>query len=359
MYNLNEIKSLPIVDVANHYGIHLKKKGDKLWGKLRDSERTSSLCINEKGNFWYDFGMSEGGSNIDLVMKLFNVDNTEAINRLASDFGIENAKVLGWTPLTNSQYKEIGIRAERATMNFKFDFEKHTPEQLDRWSKKYAIPIKDLAKKYPDMYIKMLNKISLKQIKELKEEYNYFKSNCKKYLFEPIVKGANELNMKELALKINNQVDLYERALLKKDPNIKELKEDFNKDIEVINNKINEVNKTIEVYKKNNFKEIEHFTVEQVISLSNLNKSMCKDNKILSFTKIKQLHKELTNKLQLCKDGKINLTKEHIVKLTKLFGQFTRVDMAIKEAKIIENNKNQNNNVKVKVLGKEKDILQI
>lgn len=213
-YDLNEIKAVPCRDIAEKYGIQLKKVGNRLWGKLRP-ERTASFAIRAGSNRWDDFGLGESGSNIDLVMKLENVDKTEAINIIAEDFGIAPERFEGtkWRPLSDSKYKELGIEyPERATLNFGYDLGKHTPEQLERWNLKYGMPIKILAERYPDVYNKLIEKFAIEKITALRDVYyNSLQS------YNQLLDEKNEFfiksNLKDLKESINNKVDLLQRAV--------------------------------------------------------------------------------------------------------------------------------------------------
>ncbi len=51
-------------------------------------EDTPSLKIYQGGKGWFCFGCHEGGTVIDFVMRLFNLDFREACRRLAYDFGL-------------------------------------------------------------------------------------------------------------------------------------------------------------------------------------------------------------------------------------------------------------------------------
>ncbi len=170
MYNIKEIKAIPIEDVARHYGIKLEKKHNRLWGKLRN-EKDASFSINLEKNLWYDFGLGKGGSVIDFVAEIERITAKEAINKLAEMYNIENSVKKGWQPLTDSQYRELGVQPERATMNFNFDLNVHTPEQLQRWSEKYGMHVKDLAEKMPDVYNKLIFKVAMENIETLKNSY--------------------------------------------------------------------------------------------------------------------------------------------------------------------------------------------
>lgn len=233
-YDLNEIKAVPCRDIAERYGIQLKKIGNRLWGKLRSEERTASFAIRLGSNRWDDFGLGESGSNIDLVMKLEGVDKTEAINRIAEDFGIDPEKIEcnKWRPLSDSQYKELGIKfPQRATMNFGYDLSKHTEEQLKRWNDKYGVPLKTLAEKYPDVYNKLIEKFALEQIKNLKKEYFNDLIHYSDPTYNEISLIAEKYILEELEKNINTKVDLLQRAVTTINRNYDYLKVNLKADI--------------------------------------------------------------------------------------------------------------------------------
>lgn len=239
-YDLNEIKAVPCRDIAERYGIQLKKVGNRLWGKLRQDERTASFAIKISTNRWDDFGLGESGSNIDLVMKLEGVDKTEAINHIAEDFGIDPEKIERnkWRTLSDKQYGELGIAyPQRATLNFGYDLTKHTEEQLKRWNDKYAVPLKILAKKYPDVYNKLVEKFALEQIKEVKDKY----FETLRHYFNPTY---NEIDLKitkdalqELEKSINSKIDLLQKAVTTIKKNYDYLKVNLDADLHNYTNK--------------------------------------------------------------------------------------------------------------------------
>ncbi|MCT4584049.1 MAG: CHC2 zinc finger domain-containing protein [Peptostreptococcaceae bacterium] len=309
MYDLKEIKSISCVDVAKKYGIDLNEKHGRLWGKLREGERTASFSINIEKNFWYDFGAAKGGSVIDLVVELEGISPKDAINQLAEEYGFKKEKSSGWRPLTNSQYKELGIQPERATMNFKFDLDKHTEEQLERWSKKYGMPVKDLAAKYPKVYNQMVTKIGMENINTLRDAYYSRLKMCQDPSLSKLDKQFLKTMAKDDAVEINRKIDLLQKAVTSVKTNFKHLLVNHEKDFKVIKNqkqpkeltedeKIRE--RIVKVYKKlYNFNQIEYFNVEQAKALYDINRSVTKDNnKFLSIQCIKEGYKNLGNMIE-------------------------------------------------------------
>jgi len=57
----------------------VKERGADLWYKSPlHEDNTSSFKVNKILNSWYDFGIGEGGSIIDLVCTMFNDNVSQA-----------------------------------------------------------------------------------------------------------------------------------------------------------------------------------------------------------------------------------------------------------------------------------------
>lgn len=314
MYDLKEIKAIPCGEVAAKYGMQLKQKHDRLWGKLRDGEKTASFSINLKTNLWYDFGSGKGGSVIDLVAELQGISPKEAINLLAEEYGFKKEASHGWRPLTDSQYRELGIQPERATMNFKFDLEKHTPEQLQRWSEKYGMHLKELASKFPDVYNRLVTSIALDNINAIRDVYysrlNMFHDPATVDTFsKAFLKSASM----DDAVVINRMVDLLQRAVLNKTADYQALKVDPEKDFKEKGEKAQEQKpltedekvrqRIVNVYKKLfSFNQADYFTLEQALALKDINRVITNtENKFIPIEGIRQAYKllgENVDKLQ-------------------------------------------------------------
>ncbi|MBU3173279.1 CHC2 zinc finger domain-containing protein [Clostridium estertheticum] len=321
MWDLKAIKSVKCSDVCRNNGIDLVKKGNRLWGKLRHGDKTASLAIEPVKNIWIDFGNgNQGGSVIDLVMELTGDTNSQAIARIAEDYNIESEKPTPnkWRPLTDSQYEEIGIIAEKATLNFGYDLNKHTPQQLQKWNDKYEMRVKDLAIKYPNDYNKMVTSIAMKSINILREAHfirvKMFHDPLTDIKTKQFLKGVSIQEVEEL----NRKIDLLNRALTS--PNIKNstLKVNFEKDFHetIIQTEKNYIklpekpqikpqktkiltpdevtrNRMVDVYKKLfNYSLAEYLTIEQAVALKNINKSISHNDK--QFVPIETIRKAYT-----------------------------------------------------------------
>lgn len=328
MYDLGQIKSIPCADVAAKYGIQLKKVHNKLWGKLRREDKTSSFNISEEKNFWHDFGSGKGGSVIDLVMELEGITMEKAISKLAQDYGFETQKTLGWSPLTDNQYKVLGIQPERATMNFNFDLNKHSIEKLERWSNKYGMPVKDLAIKYPKVYNDMITSISTRLITSLRDSYHANLALYQDPNNNQVTREFIKTSLKRTSQEINEKVDLLQRAVVGKKADFSILYVNCDKDLnEVLKqrglNKSNEKDikkledekikdRIVSAYKKLfNFDQIKYFTTEQAKALNDLNKVVTKeDNKFIKVEGINEAYKLIGKKIDNLQIDYANVIKE-------------------------------------------------
>ena len=89
--NLQQLKTIPIVDVARALGMVLKHTGSGMWNEksLNDPIGYTSLSISEKSNRWKRWsgkGEPNQGSVIDLVMATKGYNFQEAIEYLTSTF---------------------------------------------------------------------------------------------------------------------------------------------------------------------------------------------------------------------------------------------------------------------------------
>ena len=91
--NLQQLKQ--IVRISDYLGTEEKEKEFYIHSPFR-AEKTPSFKINPVLNTWYDFGTGEGGTILDLIMKLENKDTKEAVKRLK--------ELAGDTTTTNSNH---------------------------------------------------------------------------------------------------------------------------------------------------------------------------------------------------------------------------------------------------------------
>ena len=84
-YDLQYIKAIPIADYLHACGIKPAKRynGYALYHAPYREDSNASLKVDFRQNLWYDYGTSQGGSIIDLVMKMRGCSAYEAIAHLA------------------------------------------------------------------------------------------------------------------------------------------------------------------------------------------------------------------------------------------------------------------------------------
>jgi DNA primase len=91
--NLQQLKQ--IVRIADYLKTEEKEKDFFIHSPFR-AEKTPSFKINPALNTWFDFGLGEGGTILDLIMKLENKDTKQAVKRLK--------ELAGDTTTTNSNH---------------------------------------------------------------------------------------------------------------------------------------------------------------------------------------------------------------------------------------------------------------
>ncbi len=68
---------------------------NKAWyiSPLREKEKTASFCVYVNKNDWYDFGAKIGGSIIDLVIHLHQMNYVDAVKMLRKTYHTEFMKI--------------------------------------------------------------------------------------------------------------------------------------------------------------------------------------------------------------------------------------------------------------------------
>ncbi len=84
-YDLQYIKAIPIADYLHACGIEPAKryKGYALYHAPYREDSNASLKVDFRQNLWHDYGTSQGGSIIDLVMQMQGCSAYEAMVHLA------------------------------------------------------------------------------------------------------------------------------------------------------------------------------------------------------------------------------------------------------------------------------------
>ncbi|MGG1675931.1 CHC2 zinc finger domain-containing protein [Neobacillus sp. NRS-1170] len=99
-YNIQEIKkNMSILDVANEFGLKLKRSGKSYFTLCpMHVEQTASCSLvpnsDSTKDYFYCFGCEAGGDQINLFASLSPMSNREAINYLANRYGLSQEQPL-------------------------------------------------------------------------------------------------------------------------------------------------------------------------------------------------------------------------------------------------------------------------
>ena len=85
--SITNVKHIPITDIAARLGIELDRHSKALCFKGHD--KSPSLSVNVRGNYFKCFGCNIKGSNIDLVKEYLNITAGEAIKWIESQYHLE------------------------------------------------------------------------------------------------------------------------------------------------------------------------------------------------------------------------------------------------------------------------------
>lgn len=147
VYNLAEVKEIPIMQVLGDYGIEVNRHG---FCKLRN-EQTPSCKIYENRNTFYDFGTSDNGSVINLAKIVEELDTGDAIRTLANRYGVREqveAHKKGYKTITNNQYLRLGIDQSELGIDMNKLYAEN-PVEYSNILRCYAIPsVKDTQQLY-------------------------------------------------------------------------------------------------------------------------------------------------------------------------------------------------------------------
>lgn len=89
MSNIERIKQIPILEVANKLGIEVDKNNKAYCFKGHD-KKSKSLSFNIDENYFNCFGCGIGGTTIDLVKEYLQINTGEAIKWLEDNFNIKS-----------------------------------------------------------------------------------------------------------------------------------------------------------------------------------------------------------------------------------------------------------------------------
>lgn len=107
--NIEESKRLSIVDYLSGEGIEpVKTSGNSCWylSPIRN-ERNPSFRVNRKENYWYDYGIAEGGDLVELVQRMYNLPTvSDALKALSGKHiaSISYATAIAKEVIANTTY---------------------------------------------------------------------------------------------------------------------------------------------------------------------------------------------------------------------------------------------------------------
>jgi len=221
-YDLNKIKEIPIRDIVeNCYNLELKEKGDKIFCNIR-KEKTASCCLYIEQNTFYDYGNNIGGSVIDFVKAVDNVDFNTAVDFLAKQYNIQpenmktNSKPLRF--ISKEVYNYLGINADNVFSNINTeDFKEFSAQKYWQVKKKYnnmsmcELQVKD--KVLHDKLIKLRNIEDLKSIKSTYKIYENILTSEDFYSKDYFRLLRAKFEVQKLGYQINKTAKLLAYAL--------------------------------------------------------------------------------------------------------------------------------------------------
>lgn len=173
-YDLEKLKSIPIHEVAQAFGVQVKQVGNDYWCAIRQ-ERTPSCKLYTKTNSFCDFGAANyGGDTIELTAFLNSCSREDAMETLANTFGIQPENLDGAQRKhfpSDRQLAKIGIYGDRASKNIDFHIEKYGLEIAKEISKKFSIHVEEMAEYYPVAYHQMLSARAVPYVLSLRQAY--------------------------------------------------------------------------------------------------------------------------------------------------------------------------------------------
>ena len=112
-YDLQHIKEIPIGDYLHAYGIEPAKRynGYALYHAPYREDHNASLKVDFRQNLWHDYGTNQGGSIIDLVMRMQGCSAYKAMAHLAE------RKATPFTSFSFHREAHIGQRRDEQQPN--------------------------------------------------------------------------------------------------------------------------------------------------------------------------------------------------------------------------------------------------
>ena len=173
LYDLDELRALPILEVCDHLGLPVEKRGKNFWCKVRP-ETKASVILHPDTNQFYDFGNCEHGNNIDLVRYARGIPAGKAIRELAEAFDI-SPSVSGEEklskPMNAWEYKKIGLYDDLATKNLVFPVTSSSVDELLEMEYAYRMPMNQLRTQAPAVYRHILETKAIPYVENKRELY--------------------------------------------------------------------------------------------------------------------------------------------------------------------------------------------
>lgn len=114
-YDLNAIKAIPIATYLKDRGISVK--GNRCAAAWRNGDNSQAVSISRDKNLWFDFVEGEGGTIIDLAMKVEGLAFAQARLELAKRYGIRQTDVPTNAPAPKPPPQPDFIRVAWAVTN--------------------------------------------------------------------------------------------------------------------------------------------------------------------------------------------------------------------------------------------------
>ena len=263
-FDLDRIKKIPLPEVLSRYGIAVDNHH---FFKLRE-EKTPSARYYPETNSWYDFGANTGGTIIDLVKQLEHLDTTQAIHRIAEQYGMMPNSHIPVKNISNHEYNMIGIQGDRAGKNYNFDtlFSRYPMEVVLRISRELSVSMNQLFDKYPKTYMDIIRTQAIPFVWQFRQVYLnsiyvYAQLNNSSKFDREYMKMNAEMIYKDY----QDRYGILKRCVKGTDIDIRNLRSDFERDLKHIQN--GKIAVEISPYSQMEFKELKGANVSYIISI--------------------------------------------------------------------------------------------
>lgn len=130
-------------EVARHYGFEPNRAGF-MRCPFHQGDHTASLKVYAGDRGWHCFGCNSGGSVIDFVMRLYDINFRQAVLRLDLDFGLGLSQAPQRSRAEQSAILEARRREAERRAVFEREYHEKTVEHRYWWEVlKYFAPTKE------------------------------------------------------------------------------------------------------------------------------------------------------------------------------------------------------------------------